>query len=113
MDDKKKRPAYLSAVISGAHDIVDLPRSRILRIALEDVKKVLPGCDSTTLVHSVIIKEKRATFSPTNEIESLRPSTQTPIKNLFLAGDWTNTGLPATIEGAVMSGVRAARAVMG
>lgn len=112
MGDTKQRPAYLSAVISGAHDIVDLPKSEILRVVLDDVKRVLPGCNASTLVHSVIIKEKRATFSPTNEIESLRPSTETPVRNLFLAGDWTATGLPATIEGAVMSGVKAAQAVM-
>ncbi|HUL44884.1 MAG TPA: FAD-dependent oxidoreductase, partial [Bacteroidota bacterium] len=53
-------------------------------------------------------KEKRATLSSTAEVESRRPGTVTPIRNFFLAGDWTATGLPATIEGAVKSGFAAA-----
>ena len=60
-----------------------------------------------------IIKEKRATFIPSNEILNNRPNTETEIKNLFLAGDWVNTGLPSTIESAVKSGRMAAELVVG
>ena len=112
MGGGQNRPAYLSAVISGAHEFIDLSAQNLVSIAVEDVRRVIPSCNPAALVHSVVIKEKRATFSPTNEVESLRPSTETPVKGLYLAGDWTNTGLPATIEGAVMSGVHAAQCAL-
>jgi Uncharacterized conserved protein len=57
--------------------------------------------------HAIVIKERRATFSATVETLSIRPDAETELKNLFLAGDWTNTELPATIEGAVLSGFKA------
>ncbi len=60
----------------------------------------------------LIIKEKRATFIPSNEILNNRPNCETELKNLFLAGDWVNTGLPSTIEGAVKSGKVAADLVI-
>jgi len=59
----------------------------------------------------LVIKEKRATFSPTPDIERMRPSAESGLSNFLLAGDWTNTGYPATIEGAVLSGKRAAALV--
>jgi zeta-carotene desaturase len=101
-----KMPGYLSAVISGAGRFVDLPREKLVSIALEDLREVYPGMGN--LLSSVVIKEKRATFSPTCEAEEWRPPSHTPVRNLFLAGDWTDTGLPATIEGAVQSGWKAA-----
>jgi hydroxysqualene dehydroxylase len=55
-----------------------------------------------------IVRERRATFAATPAQDQKRPGTQTRWRNLFLAGDWTNTGLPATIEGAIRSGNRAA-----
>jgi uncharacterized protein with NAD-binding domain and iron-sulfur cluster len=64
------------------------------------------------LYHSLIIKERFATFSPIWEAEDLRPTTRTPVRGLYLAGDWTATGLPATIESAVQSGYTAARAIL-
>jgi len=73
---------------------------------------VLPATRKAKLLHSLIIKERFATFSPSPEAEPLRPQTRTPIRNLFLAGDWTATGLPATIEGAVQSGYTAAKEVL-
>ncbi len=59
-----------------------------------------------------IVKEKRATFAQTPDAEAQRPKTASAYRNLFIAGDWTDTGLPATIEGAVRSGRKAADAVM-
>jgi uncharacterized protein with NAD-binding domain and iron-sulfur cluster len=58
-----------------------------------------------------VIKEKRATFLPSPGLEALRPQARTKFDNLFLAGDWTATGYPATIEGAVISGRRAAELI--
>lgn len=102
---------HLSAIISGAYKYVDLPKEKLAKIAVDDIASVYPTARNAVLAHYVIIKEKRATFSPTNEVESFRPDQQSPIENLYLAGDWTNTGLPPTIEGAIMSGFRCAELV--
>jgi len=104
---------YLSAVISGAREFVDMTKSQLVSIALEDITGTFPGSRKVKLVHSVVIKEKRATYSPGNDVERLRPRPVTPVGNLFLAGDWTDTGLPPTIEGAVASGFRAAGLAAG
>jgi uncharacterized protein with NAD-binding domain and iron-sulfur cluster len=61
--------------------------------------------------HHVVYKSKDATFTARPEVRNLRPGTTTPWKNLLLAGDWTQTGLPATLEGAALSGRRAAAAL--
>jgi hydroxysqualene dehydroxylase len=104
----KSSKQYLSLVISGAQEFIGSTNAQLVEIAIEDLKKVLPEAQDVKVVHSVIIKEKRATFSPSPGLESLRPAAQTEYENFFLAGDWTSTGLPATIEGAVISGVKAA-----
>jgi uncharacterized protein with NAD-binding domain and iron-sulfur cluster len=72
------------------------------------LRAALPEARPAKVIHSLVIKEKRATFSPKPGIEKLRPRAETAFENLFLAGDWTATGFPATIEGAVMSGKSAA-----
>ena len=74
---------------------------------MDDLLTVYKSVPSTP-THEVVIREKRATFSCTPAVEKLRPNHQTSISNLFLAGDWTNTGLPATIEGAIISGEKCA-----
>ncbi len=102
---------HLSLVISGAEEYVEFDKESIVQIALEDLRRILPAMNGATLVRSIVIKEKRATFTPKPGLEMVRPDTRTKLKNLFLAGDWTNTGLPATIEGAVMSGRKAAISV--
>ena len=66
------------------------------------------GLPETAMPPWQIVKEKRATFAATPEQNAKRPGPVTPYKNVFLAGDWTQTGLPATLEGAVRSGYRAA-----
>jgi squalene-associated FAD-dependent desaturase len=102
----------VSAVISAAYDEVDLSKEELVSIVREDLGAVAPGSREARLLSSVVIKEKRATFSATASSERLRPGVRTPVGGLYLAGDWTDTGLPATIEGAVASGFRAARAVL-
>jgi zeta-carotene desaturase len=71
----------------------------------------MPQARDAKVIHSLVIKEKRATFLPSPGLEAFRPNTQTEFENLFLAGDWTATGYPATIEGAIMSGRKAAESV--
>ena len=98
-------------MISGAHQYVDVPSEKLVDLALQELKKVLPDTHSAKLLYSKVIKERAATFSPVPGIDVNRPSQKTPIQNLFLAGDWTDTGLPATIEGAVISGYQCARLI--
>lgn len=101
---------YVSLVISGAYDQVGMTNDELVAIALKDLRSVYPECPGTAL-HSMVIREKRATLSITPEAEKLRPGQATEIPNLFLAGDWTRTGLPSTIEGAIVSGERCAELV--
>jgi zeta-carotene desaturase len=103
---------YVSLVLSGAHEHVSRSKEELLAIALRELSEMLPAVRKTKLLHSLIIKERFATFSPSPEAEPLRPPARTPIQGLFLAGDWTATGLPATIEGAVQSGYTAARELL-
>ncbi len=100
--------SYLTFVSSGARAIVDLDADAIVAATLADVRRLLPGAAQATVRHTQVVKEKFATMSPTVEAEGLRPPAATPFPNFFLAGDWTATGLPATIESAVESGHRAA-----
>jgi len=103
---------YVSLVLSGAHEHVSRSKEELLAISLRELGEMLPAARKAKLLHSLIIKERFATFSPSPEAEPLRPAARTPIRGLFLAGDWTATGLPATIEGAVQSGYTAARELL-
>lgn len=103
---------YLSIVISAATDFIEKGGNHLVQIAVDDLRTILPEASRAHVVHSLIIKEKRATFTPKPGLESQRPSPRSEFENLFLAGDWTATGYPATIEGAVMSGKRAAGLVL-
>jgi squalene-associated FAD-dependent desaturase len=103
-------PQRLSVTISGADRLVDMPREELAQAIWRDVCKVA-GIQSE-LPPWQIVRERRATFEATPEQNALRPGSTTDWKNLFLAGDWTDTGLPATIEGSVRSGNRAADHVL-
>ncbi len=107
--DKGTPACYLAAVISGAYEQVGWTKEHLIDETVKDIGEVFPESQTSKLLHSVVIKEKRATFSPTSESESFRPSVRTSLTNFYLAGDWTATGLPATIEGAIMSGFAASK----
>jgi hydroxysqualene dehydroxylase len=107
----ERPPGYLSFVISGARKLVDKSNDELLAIVLDDLRAMIPAARAASVVKSLVIKEKRATISPEPGSDAKRPSSATPIQNLFLAGDWIKTGLPATIESAVISGRAAAIAV--
>jgi squalene-associated FAD-dependent desaturase len=98
----------VALVISAARDYVDWPSSRIVEMAIEELRTLFPPAREAVLVHKRVIKERDATLAHTVDSDRLRPGPNTPLDNLFLAGDWTDTGLPATIESAVLSGYRAA-----
>ncbi|GAA0526916.1 squalene-associated FAD-dependent desaturase [Rhizomicrobium palustre] len=102
-------PDRISVTVSAAESIVDRDREDLARLLWGDVAEAL-GL-STELPQWQIVKEKRATFAATPEQNALRPGTKTAYRNLTLAGDWTATGLPSTIEGALRSGQKAALAL--
>jgi hydroxysqualene dehydroxylase len=103
----------VAVIISAACDFVDWTRNDLVEMAISDLHELLPASRTAELLHSVIVKEREATLSHTVESDSLRPGPRTSISNLILAGDWTDTGLPATIESAVMSGDVAAKIIEG
>jgi hydroxysqualene dehydroxylase len=103
-------PQRLSITISNADRLVDMPREQLAQAIWADICKA--GGVQGELPPWQIVRERRATFEATPEQNAQRPGAPTRWKNLFLAGDWTDTGLPATIEGSVRSGNRAADLVL-
>ena len=103
-------PQRLSVTISNGDRLVDMPREELAQAIWSDVCRA--GGVQGDLPPWQIVRERRATFEATPEQNALRPGPSTALKNLFLAGDWTDTGLPATIEGSVRSGNRAADLVL-
>ena len=101
---------YLCVSISGAWDYMDMPKGDIRRIVLAEMEAAFPKA-AQAQVRDVLVIKSPATFRCTPGSAALRPPTVTPIGNLFLAGDWTDTGWPSTMEGAVRSGAAAAEAV--
>ncbi len=97
----------ISVTISGADDVIDQDREDLARRIWAEIRTTL-GI-TANLPAWQIVKEKRATFAATPVQDARRPGARTRWRNLFIAGDWTQTGLPATIEGALRSGVTAAR----
>ena len=100
---------YLQLVVSASYSLLPKPRQEIIDLCLKEVRQALPAARDANLTKATVIKEAAATFSPEPGVDRWRPKQETSLRNLFLAGDWTDTGLPATIEGAVRSGQRAAR----
>lgn len=99
--------SHLSLISSGAEAIVSQSNEELTAIALGEVRDALPAARSATLRKSLAVREKRSTFSLAPDAPP-RPGTLTSVEGLLLAGDWIDTGLPATIESAVMSGHQAA-----
>ena len=104
------RGRLVSVTVSAATALVDEPAEAIARRLWSDIVRALELGDAPLPPHR-IVKEKRATFAQTPAALALRPGPRTAYRNVLLAGDWTNTGLPATIEGAIRSGTRAAREI--
>jgi len=103
---------YLQLVISASYALLPKQRQEIIDLCLTEVRQALPLAREAQLVKATVIKEVAATFSPEPGVDRWRPKQQTSVGGLFLAGDWTATGWPATMEGAVRSGYLAAEAVL-
>jgi hydroxysqualene dehydroxylase len=102
--------SHLSLVSSGADSVVAEPNTALIERALAEVRGALPDAGGALMHRAIVVRERRATFSLAPG-EPRRPSAATPVRGLFLAGDWIDTGLPGTIESAVVSGHRAAQMV--
>ena len=103
--------SYIELVVSASKSLVDKSRAEIVDLALKELREFFPGARGANLVKSTVIKEIHATYSPRPGIDAYRPPQATPWPRVFLAGDWTATGWPATMEGAVRSGYLAAEAI--
>ena len=108
----KAQGQYLQLVISASYSLLQKPRQEIIDLCLKEVQHALPAARDANLLKATVIKEAAATFSPQPGVDLLRPKQETKIRGMFLAGDWTDTGWPATMEGAVRSGYLAAEAVL-
>ena len=110
--DNEKSGQYLQLVISASYDLLRKSREEIIDLCLNEVRQALPAARDAQLIKATVIKEAAATFSPEPGVDCWRPAQQTKTPRMFLAGDWTATGWPATMEGAVRSGYLAAEAVL-
>jgi squalene-associated FAD-dependent desaturase len=103
--------SYIELVVSSSKSLIDKSRAEIVDLALAEVREFFPAAREANLVKSTVIKEVNATYSPRPGIDAHRPTSATAWPRVFLAGDWTATDWPATMEGAVRSGYLAAEAV--
>jgi zeta-carotene desaturase len=110
--DQPDDGSYLSVVISADAELTAMPKDRIEEIVLEEVRQALPQSRTAKVVKSYVLKERKATFSPSPGFEALRPDQKSPISNLFVAGEWTRTGWPSTMESAAKSGFLAAERIL-
>ena len=103
--------SYIELVVSASKGLVEKSRQEILDLAMKEMAEFFPGVQAAKLIKATVIKEIYATYSIVPGLDTHRPHAQTPWPRLFLAGDWTATGWPATMEGAVRSGYLAAEAL--
>lgn len=104
--------SYVELVVSSSKDLVEKSKSEIVDLALRELREFFPLAAEATLVKSTVIKEVHATYSPRPGVDLNRPRPETVWPRVFLAGDWTATGWPATMEGAVRSGYLAGESVV-
>lgn len=105
---EKNKHRYVTLLSSSAYDKIALTKKDIIEGAINDMNVYFPSARSAKVLHVQVIKERNATVLISPEMERLRPGAATSFPNLFLAGDWIDTGLPATVESAVKSGFTAA-----
>jgi zeta-carotene desaturase len=109
--EKRGSGSYVELVVSASKSMVQMQRQEIIDLALKELAEFFPLVTQAKLLKAAVVKEVRATYSIRPQLDLLRPSTVSPWPRVFLAGDWIATGWPATMEGAVRSGYRAAEAI--
>jgi squalene-associated FAD-dependent desaturase len=105
--------SYIEVVVSASKSLVQKSREEVLEIALRELADFFPLVKEAKVLKAAVIKEVHATYSVLPGLDRFRPDVKTGWPNLFLAGDWTASGWPATMEGAVRSGYLAAEAIAG
>ena len=110
-NEAQQNGSYVELVVSASRSLVEKSKAEIVELAVREAQEFFPGTPDAVLLKSTVIKEVHATYSPRPGVDQYRPQPQTPWTRVFLAGDWTATGWPATMEGAVRSGYLAAGAV--
>jgi uncharacterized protein with NAD-binding domain and iron-sulfur cluster len=101
-------PQHLAFIVSAAYRSTTRPNAELVAAAEDALRRYFPAMKDAAVTRTLVMRETDATFASDPAAEALRPGNRTPVAGLFLAGDWTDTGLPATIEGAVRSGTQAA-----
>lgn len=101
---KGTQGTYLSMVISASHRLAHTPKEEIVKTVLADVRSAVPGAREAEVIRSQVIRWPKATLVPRGGLEALRPDQRSPISNLYIAGEWTKTGWPSTMEAAARSG---------
>jgi squalene-associated FAD-dependent desaturase len=110
-EDLPSNGSYIELVVSSSKSLIDKSRAEIVDLALAEVREFFPDARAANLLKSTVIKELHATYSPRPGIDAHRPAPATGWPRVFLGGDWTASGWPATMEGAVRSGYLAAEAL--
>ena len=103
---------HISIVVSNAVEFVTMEKADIIRVTVNEIESFFPSFKKGNIVANKIIKEKRATFMPLNKLEKYRSQIKSNFNNMMFAGDWTDTGLPSTIESAIKSGKTASLKVL-
>jgi hypothetical protein len=112
-EQRSQRGSHLELVVSVARSLVPLSQNEIVALARKELALFFPNVTEATLTRAIVTKEVRATFCVPPGLDAIRPGAQTAWPGLYLAGDWTDTGWPATMEGASRSGFLAAGALVG
>jgi zeta-carotene desaturase len=107
----KDQGRYLQLVVSASRSLLEMSRGEAIDLAVRELAEFFPTVREAKIEKAHVVKEVRATFSAAPGVDAARPGATTEFPNLFLAGDWTQSGWPATMEGAVRSGYIAAEAV--
>jgi hypothetical protein len=111
-DSSASSGQYLQIVISASYDLLPLDKTAIRDAVLSDLAAIWPTVRDAKLLRWWVVTEHGATFAVRPGVDRFRPPQRTTVDGLFLAGDWTDTGWPATMEGAVRSGYLAAQGIL-
>lgn len=112
MGNNGNQDQYVTVSLSAAFDYVNQSKQTLQQMCAEAMKEAFPKAEHARVTRSLVVKQENATFRCLPGSHTSRPKPQTRVQNLFLAGDWTDTGWPSTMEGAVRSGVHAADALL-
>ncbi|MFL5242240.1 MAG: hydroxysqualene dehydroxylase HpnE [Gemmataceae bacterium] len=103
---------YIQVVVSAARQFREMSYEEVQNLIADELSRLFPAAESAQILRARVVTERGATFSAVPGVDAIRPDQVSPLSNLFVAGDWTATGWPATMEGAVRSGYLAAEKLL-